>query len=227
MTQPNTQANIALNIDFEKKVTLQGQSQAFTPTPMEGVQRMMFERKGGEKVQRSTSCVQYAPNSHFARHFHPGGEEYLVLSGTFSDETGDYHEGWYVRNAVDSSHRPFSEEGCEIFVKLAQVPPEESSMTLNTHTANWTHVSHQEAQLLLWQSEREITTLHRLVEGNLHQWCFDAPTELFIVQGQIEHQGKPYEARSWLRFPKGVEIEFSTLASTTMYRKIGLGYVRI
>lgn len=48
----------------------------------------MLDRLGGEKA-RATSIVRYAPDSQFSPHFHPGGEEVLVLSGTFSE--GDEH----------------------------------------------------------------------------------------------------------------------------------------
>src|SRR5690606_18261275 len=62
----------------------------------------------------------YAPGSQFSRHGHPGGEEFLVLEGTFQDETGDFPTGTYVRNPPGSGHAPGSETGCTIFVKLWQ-----------------------------------------------------------------------------------------------------------
>ena len=49
-----------------------------------------------------------------------GGEEYLVLSGVFSDEYGDQPAGTYVRNPIGTAHKPFSANGCTIFVKLHQ-----------------------------------------------------------------------------------------------------------
>jgi hypothetical protein len=79
----------------------------------------MLERDGTE-VARATSIVRYAPGSSFPAHVHERGEEFLVLQGTFSDEHGDYTQGTYVRNPPGSSHRPFSREGCIIFVKLRQ-----------------------------------------------------------------------------------------------------------
>jgi anti-sigma factor ChrR (cupin superfamily) len=35
-----------------------------------------------------------------------GGEEFLVLEGTFSDERGDYPRGSYVRNPPGTAHAP-------------------------------------------------------------------------------------------------------------------------
>ncbi len=227
MKKETFQKEIELNLDFTKSVYLQGQKQVFTPTPMLGVERMMFERRGGEKVKRATSCVTYSANSHFSRHNHPGGEEYFVLSGTFSDETGHYPQHWYVRNPVDSSHTPFSDDGCEIFVKLAQLPPNEKGIQIDTATAKWQQCSTIEATLSLWSSRYEITTLHRLTPSpTLLQWQFAEPTEIFLIQGEIKIEDKYYQARSWLRIPANTPFKFKVCDTCTLYRKIGLGYDR-
>eukprot|EP00954_Amorphochlora_amoebiformis_P014854 1161853-Amorphochlora_amoeboformis.AAC.4 len=42
-----------------------------------------------------TSVVRYAPGSKFHKHPHPEGEEFIVLSGIFSDHSGDYGPGTY------------------------------------------------------------------------------------------------------------------------------------
>ena len=70
----------------------------------------MLDRRG-EEVARATSLVSYAPGSHFERHIHDGGEEILVLEGTFSDEQGDYPTGTYLRNPVGSSHARPAQHG--------------------------------------------------------------------------------------------------------------------
>lgn len=57
----------------------------------------MLERDGDE-VARATSIVRYAPDSYFEAHSHEKGEEFLLLEGAFSDETGDFNAGMYVRN---------------------------------------------------------------------------------------------------------------------------------
>jgi anti-sigma factor ChrR (cupin superfamily) len=67
--------------------------------------------------------VRYAPGSRFERHVHAGGEEILVLEGTFADEHGDYAAGTYLRNPAGSSHAPFSQAGCTLLVKLQQMHP--------------------------------------------------------------------------------------------------------
>jgi len=102
-----------LHADLSQRAVLDTNALAWMPSPMAGVERRMLDRRG-EEVARATSLVRYAPGSRFERHVHGGGEEILVLEGTFSDEHGDYPPG--------SVHRPFSEAGCTIWVKTGHLP---------------------------------------------------------------------------------------------------------
>ena len=86
----------------------------------------MLDRIGGE-VARATSLVRYAPSSYFDPHVHSGGEEFLVVEGTFSDEHGDFPAGTYVRNPIGTKHKPFSNDGCIILVKLHQFDPKDTA----------------------------------------------------------------------------------------------------
>jgi anti-sigma factor ChrR (cupin superfamily) len=60
--------------------------------PMAVVERRLLDRRGGE-VARATSIVRHAPGSRFEHHMPGGGEEILVLEGSFSDEHGAYAAG--------------------------------------------------------------------------------------------------------------------------------------
>src|SRR3546814_13833638 len=97
-----------INADFDAAVGLRVDGLVWRPSPMPGVERRMLDRIGGE-VARATSIVRYAPGSHFSAHRHDGGEEFIVLDGTFEDEHGDYHAGTYVRNPVGTRHTPRSD----------------------------------------------------------------------------------------------------------------------
>ena len=108
-----------IRTDYSVREHVPFESVAWVVSPGEGVERKMLERDGGE-VARATSIVRYAPGSSFAEHVHERGEEFLVLEGTFQDEHGDYPAGTYVRSPPGSRHRPFSANGCTIFVKLRQ-----------------------------------------------------------------------------------------------------------
>lgn len=108
-----------INDDFDRPVLVQGAALDWIPSPAAGVDRRMLFRIGDE-VARATSIVRYAPGSSFPRHIHSGGEEILVLEGTFQDEHGDYPAGSYFRNPPGTGHVPAAEDGCVIFVRLWQ-----------------------------------------------------------------------------------------------------------
>jgi len=73
----------------------------------------------------STALVRWAPNTQFAPHTHPGGEEILVLEGLFRDEHGEYPAGSWMRNPRWSRHTPFTgPEGALIYVKTGQLGAE-------------------------------------------------------------------------------------------------------
>ena len=108
-----------LNADFDRAVMVACADNRWQPSPLPGVDRMMLDRIGDE-VARATSIVRYAPASRFSAHVHEGGEEFLVLDGVFSDDSGDFGPGTYVRNPIGTSHAPWSAGGTTIFVKLHQ-----------------------------------------------------------------------------------------------------------
>jgi len=109
-----------IHADLSLKAVEHASRKEWIVSPSPGVFRKMLDRDG-EEVARATSLVRYDPDSHFPRHTHGGGEEFLVLEGVFSDEHADYRAGTYVRNPIGSSHAPFVKPGCVIMVKLRQM----------------------------------------------------------------------------------------------------------
>ena len=68
------------------------------------------------------ALVRWQPNTYFPEHVHPGGEEILVLEGTFEDDHGIYPQGTWIRGPHMSRHKPFSKEGCLIYVRVGGLP---------------------------------------------------------------------------------------------------------
>jgi anti-sigma factor ChrR (cupin superfamily) len=83
-----------------------------------GLEVMPLHAYGSEHV----ALVRWAPGTVFQPHGHPGGEEILVLEGTFQDDHGDYGPGSWLRNPPGSAHRPWSSSGCTIWVKTGHLP---------------------------------------------------------------------------------------------------------
>jgi anti-sigma factor ChrR (cupin superfamily) len=70
---------------------------------------------------QGTALVKWPEGEHFVSHTHYGGEEILVLSGTFKDQFGEYPAGTWIRSPHLSSHFPFVDEETVIFVKTGHL----------------------------------------------------------------------------------------------------------
>jgi len=107
---------------FDKKDTAQfsikTHEATFSPGSVPGLTVLPLHSFDGE----TCALVRWAPGTVFNPHRHFGGEEILVLEGTFSDENGDYPKGTWIRSPHMSLHHPFSKEGCLIYVKTGHLP---------------------------------------------------------------------------------------------------------
>jgi anti-sigma factor ChrR (cupin superfamily) len=65
--------------------------------------------------------VRFAPGTHLTQRDHHGGTEIMVLEGTLSDEDGSYPAGSWLRFPDGSSHTPYSETGCLLWVKTGHL----------------------------------------------------------------------------------------------------------
>jgi anti-sigma factor ChrR (cupin superfamily) len=70
---------------------------------------------------QGTALVKWPEGERFVSHTHFGGEEILVLSGTFKDQFGEYPAGTWIRSPHLSSHFPFVDEETVIFVKTGHL----------------------------------------------------------------------------------------------------------
>jgi anti-sigma factor ChrR (cupin superfamily) len=194
-----------LHADLGRRAVLDTRTLAWMPSPMTGVERRLLDRRGGE-VARATSIVRYAPDSRFARHVHGGGEEILVLEGTFSDETGDYGAGTYLRNPVGSSHAPFSRGGCTILVKLHQMHPDDQRrLVIDTHSASWVPGLVPGLSVLpLHAYGSEHVALVRWAPGTVFApHGHPGGEEIVVLDGVFQDEHGTYPAGCWLRNPPG------------------------
>lgn len=94
---------------------------SWSPGLVDGLEVMPLHSYDVEQV----ALVRWQPGTVFQPHKHLGGEEILVLKGTFADDQGRYPKGTWLRNPPDSINSPFTDEGCTIYVKtghLLQIP---------------------------------------------------------------------------------------------------------
>jgi len=191
-----------LNLDFNKQVVIETAQMDWLTSPSAGVLRKPLARSE-ELAGHVTSIVKYEKGASFTAHPHPMGEEILVLEGVFSDETGDYGAGTYIRNPPGSQHTPFSEQGCTIFVKLNQFNKHDDQFVrIDTTTTNWLpgidglqvmplhEYEHEHVALVKWPA-KEIFQAHRHFGGE----------EILVLSGEFCDEHGRYPAHTWMRSP--------------------------
>ncbi len=212
-----------INMDFDRRVVIQTAEMDWVESPQSGVQRRMLEREDAE-TGRATSVVQFAPGSAFSPHVHGGGEEFFVLEGIFSDEFGDFGPGSYIRNPIGSKHRPHSEAGCTIFVKLWQMEDaDQNQVRLDTRNGAWLpglvdglsvmplhEYGSENVALVKWQPGTEFS-----------RHTHPAGEEIFVLDGVFEDEHDRYPQGTWIRSPAGsIHTPVST-GGCTIYVKTG------
>lgn len=191
-----------INADFSQRAIVDRRQYQWVDSPQAGVERVMLDRVGAEKA-RATSIVRYAPGSDFPRHEHPGGEEILVLSGTFSDADGDFPTGWYLRNPPGTGHAPHSGEGAVIFVKLWQMPADERrSVRIDTgDPANWQRTGGRESCVLFPAAYEQVSLQRVAAGGTIFAAAPAGGAELLVLDGAVVLDGERHGQGSWIRLP--------------------------
>lgn len=196
-----------INADFTRRATLAPEHYQWVSSPQSGVERVMLDRVGAEKA-RATSIVRYAPNSYFPHHLHPGGEEILVLSGTFSADNIDYPAGWYLRNPPNSGHQPYSDEGAVIFVKLWQMPAAETRyVAIDTNdAANWQTQGKRDICHLFSNADEQVSLQRLNANEILFTEAVKGGVEILVLDGELidselADDAKTYTRGGWIRLP--------------------------
>ena len=214
-----------INADFDQRVVMPPPAaDAWQASPGAGVSRYLLDRTGGE-VARATSIVRYAPGSGFAGHSHGGGEEILVLDGVFSDETGDYPAGTYLRNPPGSAHVPRSGPGCTLFVKLWQFAAGDGeTVRIDTRTASW-HRGLVPGLMVM--------PLHEFdgISSALVRWAphthfnphvHPGGEEILVLEGLFRDEYGDYPAGTWLRSPRwSRHTPYTDAEGALIYVKVG------
>ncbi|MBU3015935.1 cupin domain-containing protein [Poseidonibacter lekithochrous] len=72
-------------------------------------------------LYEQTALVKWPKDEKFTPHKHWGGEEIVVLEGTFIDEHGEYPKNSWLRSPHLSEHFPYVNEETIIFVKTGHI----------------------------------------------------------------------------------------------------------
>ena len=194
----------SLNQDFSEHVVINTSSEKWHNSPSTGVDRIYLERDNMGEFSIASSIVKFSPNSSFDEHVHDSGEEIYVLDGTFSDQYGDYTKGSYLRNPDKSVHKPFSKEGCVIFVKLRQFQSDDTSRVIkDTKTSPWFQglvpglsvmplheFQTEHAAMVKWEPNT-VFNAHKHWGGE----------EILVIEGVFYDENGSYPKGTWIRSP--------------------------
>lgn len=216
-----------INSNMAQFAAQQTAEMPWQPSPSPSVWRKRLEHFGeNAESGHVTSVVRYDPNSAFAPHDHPDGEEILVLDGIFSDEHGDYPAGTFLLNPTGFRHAPRSAEGCVLFVKLCQYPGRDRpQVTLDTNRADWQPHAIDGVELLpLYDSETypESIRLVRVPPGTrFPKHSHAGGEEVFVLDGALQDENGRYQKGCWLRYPDGSAHEPFSDTGALIYVKSG------
>jgi len=212
-----------VNADYTRRVVEKAAAAEWRASPAPGVERRMLDRVGDE-IAVATSVVRYMPGSRFPVHEHERGEEFLVLEGVFSDASGDYGRGCYVRNPPGTSHAPWTDPGATILVKLRQFDGGDlREVAIDTTAAAWENGPGPGIRILrLHEFGNEEVLMCRLAAGT------DVPPrdvpdgeEIYVVSGVLVDAEDTYGADTWIRNPPGRAAAYSAPEDAVIWLKRG------
>ncbi|MCC6697257.1 MAG: cupin domain-containing protein [Candidatus Hydrogenedentes bacterium] len=211
--------------DFARREVVLPGCEAWWSSPMAGAERYILDRVG-EKIARETSIIRYEAGARVTAHAHDGGEEFLVLAGSFHDDNGDYPEATYVRDPIRTAHASWAgPDGAVLFLKLHQFAAADSlRVVIDTRTARWYQgVMPGLTVLPLHEHGPENVALVRWEPSTRfirhHHWGGE---EILVLSGVFEDEHGMYPKGSWLRSPHLSEHDpFTGPEGALIYVKTG------
>lgn len=209
-------------MNFSQRVVIDTHQQPWIASPRAGVWRKPLAREEAERGH-ATSLVKFEAGAHFSEHDHPLGEEILVLSGVFSDQSGDYHAGTYFRNPEGFIHAPFSKEGCVLLVKLHQFKDGDNEhVVIDTKKTDWSSGIGGLSVMPLHSFKGESTALVKWPKGErfqLHRHF--GGEEVFVIKGEFIDEYGRYPQGTWIRSPHLSEHNPYVEEETIILVKVG------
>lgn len=214
-----------LNPNNRKVAIVSSSNMAWESSPASGVERKYLERDSSDEVARASTIVRFAPGSAFPKHIHAKGEEFIVLEGTFSDETGDFPTASYVRNPPGSSHSPHSKDGCTILVKLRQMEDSETARTfVKMDQGEWVpgeQTGVERKELFRSDTNSEIVTVERWQVDVRLEAPPEGGEEIFLLEGTLSLNGIVYPSGTWIRLPHLQKRTLKVVETSLLWIKRG------
>ncbi|MCY1078176.1 cupin domain-containing protein [Archangium lansingense] len=206
---------INVNSELGRRAVVQTAAVPWSPSPwIPGINRKFLDRYGNGQFVPSTSVVSFASGVRDPYHAHPHGEEFYVLSGVFTDHTGDYLPGFYVRHPMRWCHAPYVDpqnDDAVLWVKVSQVAEEGEPIivedTCDLDLSEWEDAPSTSGRI----RRRPLHTSQRTGERVwIELWepgtenLVTQPAggeEVFVISGSLLENGVAHPALTWIRNP--------------------------
>ncbi len=214
-----------INADLSEHVVVDTANMQWQSSPSGTVWRKPLYREGGE-FGPVTSIVKYDAGGKFRTHSHPEGEEILVLSGEFCDDHGRYPAGTYLLNPDGTQHAPYSDQGCELFVRLRQYDgADRKQVRIDTHSGEWHPGVMQGLSVLPLYSQSNYPENIALVrwqpETYFHEHVHPGGEEILVLEGKFEDEHGEYSQGTWIRGPHMSKHKPYSKEGCLIYVKVG------
>mmetsp|Transcript_7138 Transcript_7138/g.18490 ORF Transcript_7138/g.18490 Transcript_7138/m.18490 type:complete len:447 (+) Transcript_7138:48-1388(+) len=199
-----------------------------------GIERKWLSASVSEKVHypRVRYLVSYPPRTpQLPYHDHPGGEEYLVFSGSFCDTNfPDVKAPAFVRYPIGTHHAAMTEPSSERtdilcwwgLMQATSSTESGRSVQLDPQTLTPSGIAPEAvAHRLVWPLSKDG------IETRIERWDCDVKLtwrrphkEIFVLKGRVSIDGEDLGEGDWCSLPVGTEASsFHVLAPATVLVK--------
>lgn len=185
---------MSINADLRRYCEINTNDIPCIASPQPGVYACLLELAGATILDRATYIAKFDAGVSYPGHLHFGGEEIYILSGDMNDGVYQYHEGYYARHPINTSHKPESQNGCRLLVKSGQMidRSEFDVLCVDTNDASlWNPATDKSGRMICSLYTNDIThesaTIERWQPGtDVDSWTIAAGgEELYIIEGDI------------------------------------------
>jgi anti-sigma factor ChrR (cupin superfamily) len=213
-----------LHSDFSQRVVLPANDARWSPSPIAGCDRRLLDGVSDASAA-ATRIDRYASGTVFTLNALGCGEELLVLEGGFSDESGIYAAGSYLRNPPSSAKTAVTTEGCTLFIKQWQFAPNDRlAVRIDTQSADWYPGLVPGLSVMpLHEHDGVSTALVRWApDTRFNTHAHPGGEEILVLDGVFSDEHGDYPAGSWIRSPRwSRHTPFTGAEGALIYVKVG------
>jgi hypothetical protein len=223
ITQTNNRGNNEINRNCSIPVIVKTNLNDWHEKSSMGIIRKRLEVINVDAPWLST-LVQYPAGVTFKKCTHNRGEEFLVLSGDFSNNRKTYSAGTYVRNPPGVQQASSTEHGCTLLFKTGQfqtLDKKAVAINANLQAASWQSAGEPGvSRMELHQFLDESVNLYKI---RPQCWVtFKQCThsiEVLVCEGCVIVDGIKYETGTWFRYPPNSRLVISSLSNACLFVK--------